>query len=932
MNKQNFKFIFLALLATAAVLYSSSPAQAEEATTSTKDAISIQLRIEGPTNTLLNTTISVPETCAVIDAATTTPHNFSGYKAICALQTAQENGLLTYQVTDWGWGFSLDKINETTNATDWSQMWIIRINNAAASTGIDGLVLNSNDNLLITYGSWPMEPLQIISSTSTLEVNTQLDLQTKVWNDTTNNFVDFTATSTFWIDDKSYESNSGALSWTAEVEGSKQIRVEAEGKTRSDYQTIIVLPTQQTATSTEPLAQTNRAIINYLNEEIFNGDVSATSTWFYDSSGALFSTSTVSALGVLAEASRQGNFPLTIQGGWGYYVSEINGHAAQGFDGWIYNINQQDPGWVGMNDYQIQNNDLLTVFYSVWPWKIESSTGTVHLGENVVFTAFNYASSTWQTGASTTISINSQLFVTNDKGGYIYTPSATGTLSAFIYGSESWPQNSPTINVTVIEPMSTSTTTSTPETDTGANNTGGGGGNGSSTPTPTVSSATITEKVQSILKFLKTQQSADGKIIDGGISDWAIMSFGAADQYAQDIAVTSTSLLDFAKNYNFTDASDLNVCASYPRHILALLAGGIPASDMSVQNLIVKIKSEECYKNNKFGLNGINDDVFALFALLADETPVSESIISDILTTIIADQTPDGAFTWAGWASADITGAAINALQYAKNKNATIDQNIFTKAKSYLKSQQLSDGGWGFGASDVLTTGWAMMGINSLNEGQTDWSNSQNKNPWSVLVEQLKYDGYYEPSWAPGTVDWFATKHATPALLGKSWPIILAPKPQPVTAPASSSGGGGVGGTVYLPPIVETATSTASSTLPVAATSTPAMATSTLPIIPEITPTPASSTKAAGENILPPATNFGIIKTLKLATTPQEETTPTEITEMPATSNISATPPVPPTPIAPLEKKVATTTAASSAILFAGTTLLLFGRLLLTIL
>ena len=78
------------------------------------------------------------------------------------------------------------------------------------------------------------------------------------------------------------------------------------------------------------VAQTNHVVVNYLNNEIFNQDVSPTSTWFFDSAGALYSTSTVSS-GVLAEASRQGNFPLTIQSGWGsYYVSDIAGHAHKG--------------------------------------------------------------------------------------------------------------------------------------------------------------------------------------------------------------------------------------------------------------------------------------------------------------------------------------------------------------------------------------------------------------------------------------------------------------------------------------------------------------------------------------------------------------------------------------------------------------------------
>src|SRR3989338_5725780 len=81
----------------------AEPARAEE-------NININLRIEAPGQTILNQQISVPYSCEVTDSTGATS-TYEGYKAICALQSAQEQGLLTYQVTDWGWGFSLDKIN-----------------------------------------------------------------------------------------------------------------------------------------------------------------------------------------------------------------------------------------------------------------------------------------------------------------------------------------------------------------------------------------------------------------------------------------------------------------------------------------------------------------------------------------------------------------------------------------------------------------------------------------------------------------------------------------------------------------------------------------------------------------------------------------------------------------------------------------------------
>jgi cell division transport system ATP-binding protein len=54
-----------------------------------------------------------------------------------------------------------------------------------------------------------------------------------------------------------------------------------------------------------------------------------------DANGDVFESDDVTALGALAYASREQGLGLTIQNfGWGYYVSEIGGYEALGFDGW----------------------------------------------------------------------------------------------------------------------------------------------------------------------------------------------------------------------------------------------------------------------------------------------------------------------------------------------------------------------------------------------------------------------------------------------------------------------------------------------------------------------------------------------------------------------------------------------------------------------
>lgn len=321
----------------------------------------------------------------------------------------------------------------------------------------------------------------------------------------------------------------------------------------------------------------------------------------------------------------------------------------------------------------------------------------------------------------------------------------------------------------------------------------------------------ITNSVNKLISFLQNSQSSDGKIIDGGISDWSAIAFGSNNIYASDVKNGEKSLYDFIYNYNFTDASDLNLCASYPRHILALLASGVEKTDSKIVNLKNKINSD-CVAEGIFGQAGINDDVFGLFSLLALDQDINSIAITTIISTIKNDQQPDGSFTWNGWPGADITGAAINVLKYAQSKGIEVDANIFSKAKEYLKNQQLADGGWGFGASDALTTGWAVMGINALGETQNDWFKSQ-KNPWHILTTLT--DNRYIQSWDSAT-DWFGTKHAVPALLGKTWPIILDPRITNNTQ-NGSTGSSNTGTSTSTTTTIDLATST-TSTVEVATT------------------------------------------------------------------------------------------------------------------
>jgi len=457
----------------------------------------------------------------------------------------------------------------------------------------------------------------------------------------------------------------------------------------------------------------------------------------------------------------------------------------------------------------------MTTVCVVWrtPVHAEETTTTTDVVSSTpdTTTTIDIASSTLD--ATTTIDVAST------------TPDATTTVDI----ASSTPDTTTTVDI------ASTTPTSTPPTDTS------GGSQSNYNNNQAITQSEINSTVDKILNFLRSKQNAEGKIVDPGTSDWAVIAFGANGIYSADIKTGTTSLLQYI--YNYDPVSELNLCAAYPRHVLALLASGVGAEDAKITELKNKMTTE-CVKPAGFGPDTeINDDVFGLIALTATGANPTDTDIQNIITAINAKQQTDGAFISYGWAGADITGAAINAIKYAQSRGATIDESVVVKAKNYLKTQQLTDGGWGWDASDALNTSWALMSVGMLRETQSDWFNATGKNPWHPLVNTLNAGGYYESAWSTDGVDWFGTKHAVPALLNKSWPIILPTRPD---ISIITGGGSSAPNPIIATPTPTSTILLATTTLAVT-TSTIETATSTLTTTPieTTTTTVAASTTTA---------------------------------------------------------------------------------------
>ena len=447
------------------------------------------------------------------------------------------------------------------------------------------------------------------------------------------------------------------------------------------------------------------------------------------------------------------------------------------------------------------DNNLSTTTSAHLQIEVSTTTPFINSTINLNIIAENLENDpiTWESSPSTTLFINNEELFDEDG---IYELEITTTTPYTIYAKKDGFLNSELITITPVLSENDSN-----ETNTDGNSSGNSSSNNQTETTNSIiTNETLKQTAEKIIEYFRSQQDSEGKIIDGNITDWAIMSFGANGEYAEDISKDGgKSLLDYEKSYDLDSSTDMSACATYPRHILALLSAGIPKTDNAIIGLQEKMQglcyTENTVTPNTYGIEGTNDDIFALLALLALDEDSNQEIITYLTANIIKTQDEsNGGFSMGWGVTPDATGASINALKNAQKKGFEVTEEVFAQATSYLKQNQFTDGGWGYldyvtsePTTDILTTSWVMMGINSLEQTQEDWFNTAGKNPWNVLVNNLNEDGYYTSIWSPPAVDWFGMKHAVPALLGKSWPVVLDPIVEDFSQGSTFSyGGGGV--------------------------------------------------------------------------------------------------------------------------------------------
>ena len=279
------------------------------------------------------------------------------------------------------------------------------------------------------------------------------------------------------------------------------------------------------------------------------------------------------------------------------------------------------------------------------------------------------------------------------------------------------------------------------------------------------------------INFLKSKQDATGRITTGfsAPSQWAAIAFKANGIDITTIKNPTNSLKDFLMS---DVPSEPSSATDWETRILAIVAIGGNPTNFGGTNYVSHL--ETFYNSNQIGDTcSLNDDIFGVLALVASGSLSTTQVKQDTLNFLISKQDPtDGGFGFSApgcaWysTSADMTAAATQALQAAKDNGLTnpgLDEAI-NKAKTYLMSNQDSDGGYGYyGASDADTTGWVLMAFNAL--GMKDSTQAISAKNWLTSQQSATDGGFLAFDYGSNTFvsNSSTTAQAITALSGKYW-------------------------------------------------------------------------------------------------------------------------------------------------------------------
>ncbi len=463
-----------------------------------------------------------------------------------------------------------------------------------------------------------------------------------------------------------------------------------------------------------------------------------------DTGGTLHSLNTDSVLSVLNDADIfSADFSisnLTYDNSYNsFYLKCMTSSVGNDCDNWQYTVNNSYPA-VGMDKNVLVGGENVYIYFGP-QYKVLLSSNSVTTVDNLNVTSeeYNYQDNTWKIRTGVTVGLTQpdpnnpwtpievKTGAVNGEGKATFSSVPVGSYNVGIKEDFYFPTEPLTVN-----------------------------------PIPATGGVHFFSKPifdePNAVSYLKSMQAADGSF--GGsdmYTDWAAIAYAAAD--------VSGSPRDSLLSYMNTHATLGITLTDNERHVMALLALGQNPYSFHDINYIKAITDN--FDGIQFGDSSLtNDDIFALIPLFSAGYTASDDLIAKDIKFILAKQLSDG--SWEG--SVDLTSAAIQALKSFDSIDGV--SNVLTKASAYLSGAQGSSGGWG---SNVSSTSWAMQAMNALG---ANWTQNGN-NALDFLATEQATDGavlIYSESLQNRI---WATSYAIPAVLGKSWSMILHPVSKP---------------------------------------------------------------------------------------------------------------------------------------------------------
>jgi prenyltransferase beta subunit len=216
-----------------------------------------------------------------------------------------------------------------------------------------------------------------------------------------------------------------------------------------------------------------------------------------------------------------------------------------------------------------------------------------------------------------------------------------------------------------------------------------------------------------------------------------------------------------------------------------------------VAGLLARARPDGSFPHVPGGLPGVNDTIFAIFALAPIGEAPAQAAIQPAADWIEAAQHENGGWAWGTSGvpdEVDMTGAAIQALAAAgRSGNQAVREGI-----AYLRKAQNPEGGFpafpGDPESNVASTAWAVQAIWAVGENPEDWrtgSGLATEEPLTYMESLQAPDGHIIWKRSADTNGVWMTAYTTPAFAGHPWPIPAAPRSQALSAPPQPGEGEG---------------------------------------------------------------------------------------------------------------------------------------------